>query len=56
MPSTTRVFTAVGLVMSKSYNILPAVRFAVLAAVIAIVNSPLAALLTVTVKLFAVDE
>jgi len=45
-----------GLVIRRSYNILPAVRFAVLAAVIAIVISPLAALLTVTVKLFAVDE
>ena len=56
MPSTTLVLTLVGLVMSKSYNILPAVRFAVLAAVITIVNSPLAALLIVTVKLFAVDE
>ena len=56
IPSTTLVLMFDGLVMSKSYIILPADRFAVLAAVIAIVISPLAALLTVTVKLFDVDE
>jgi len=56
MPSTTLVLTLVGLVIRRSYTILPGVRFAVLAAVITIVNSPLAALLIVTVKLFAVDE
>jgi hypothetical protein len=48
--------TLVGLVIRRSYNILPAVRFAVLAAVIVIVISPLAALLIATVKVFAVDE
>jgi hypothetical protein len=48
--------TLVGLVIRRSYTILPEFRFAVLAAVIAIVISPLAALLIVTVKLFAVEE
>jgi len=56
MPSTTLVLTLVGLVIKRSYTILPGVRFAVLAAVITIVNSPAAGLLTLTVKLFAVVE
>ena len=42
--------------MSKSYNILPGVKFAVLAAVIDTVIVPLAASVIVAVKLFAVEE
>ena len=56
MPSTTLVLTLVGLVIKRSYTILPGVKFAVLAAVMVIVNMPAAGLVTDTVKLFAVDE
>jgi hypothetical protein len=56
IPSITLDFTLVGLVINKSYTYLPGVKFAVFAALIAIVSSPLAALETVTVKLFAVVE
>jgi hypothetical protein len=56
IPSTTLVLIFDGLVMSKSYIILPADRFAVLAAVIVIAKTPFAAFRTETEKLVAVDE
>ena len=56
MPSTTRVLTPVGAVITRSYKYLPGVKFAVFAAVIDSVISPFAVPVMVAVKLFAVDE
>jgi len=56
MPSITLVFVSSGAVMTRSYRYLDGDKLAVLAAVIESVISPVAALVIVAVKLFAVVE
>jgi hypothetical protein len=56
MPSVTLVLVPLGAVITTSYKERPGVRFAVFAAVIVIVISPSATLVTDAVKSFDVLE